>query len=615
MKGGIDIMSSVHYSRQTLEMQYGMGCGAVVKIDTDILVVGGGAAGCFAAIKAREAGARNIILVDKGYVGKSGCTKFAAGSFKCFIPDLDDYDLWMTKAVEEGCYINDQDWTRKHLEDVYSRALELDAWGVPFLKDDAGRFDRLEGQGSSHQRPIKTMMFEGPVLMDILRKVVKQRSVKIIDKTMVTHLIHDRSDAHTIAGALGFDLKTGEQCCFTAKAVILTAGAQAFKSHYAYQKMVTGDAHVMGLRAGAELTNYEFCCHHLACADLDTTGMNVLQGVGARFLNRHGEPYMLKYDPEYGDHAAMNRLSAAMACEVRKGNGPIFLDFSRFSSETLAYFKKTLPIMYLAFEKAGIIQGEAIQDRVEWVSVNMGNVGYGGGLKINTECETSLNGLYAAGDATCGPASGVEGFCAYAIPFASTSGAIAGRSAAKYARTAGAIALNETERRRFSGELAQPLKRSQGVEPDTVVLRVQELIFPMDVYILRHQSRLEKTLNEMVELRRWVAAHLKAYDPHYLRMAIEAVNMVTCGELFLRAALKRTESRGSHLREDFLDTDNIDWIKWIILAAKGDETAVSTEDIPIDRYPVQPEKKRIRHPVAGMMAADPNNANGGKHGG
>jgi len=76
-------------------------------IQCDILIVGGGAAGCFAAVKAKQQGVEKVLLVDKGYVGKSGCSKFAAGSFKCFIPHEDDYDLWFNKAVEEGYYIND----------------------------------------------------------------------------------------------------------------------------------------------------------------------------------------------------------------------------------------------------------------------------------------------------------------------------------------------------------------------------------------------------------------------------------------------------------------------------------------------------------------------------
>jgi succinate dehydrogenase/fumarate reductase flavoprotein subunit len=571
------------------------------RILTDILVVGGGAAGCFAAIKAKEGGAGEVLLVDKGYVGMSGCTKFAAGSFKCFIPGEDSYDLWFSTAVEEGYYINDQTWTKIHLEEVFERAKELERWGLQFLKDERGKYARLEGQGSSEQRPIKTMMFEGPQMMDVLRRAARDRSVKIMDRTMVTHLLHDRRDSRRITGALGFDTRTGETKVFKARATILSAGAQAFKSHYAYQKMVTGDGHVMGLRAGAALTNYEFTCHHLSCAHFDTTGMNVLQGSGARFVNGLGDPYMVVYDREYGDHASMNRLSAGMACEVALGRGPLYYDFTAFDEGTLAYFKKTLPIMYQAFERAGFIKNGTIKDRVEWVSVNMGNVGYGGGLRINTDCETDLKGLYAAGDATCGPASGVEGFCAYAIPFAATSGARSGRAASAYIREAGDLSQEEDEIQAYQEELLRPLKVGAGVEPDYVVLKVQEILFPSAIYLLRHGERLDSALHQIRQIRDHIVPSLKAYDPHYLRMALEASHMVTCAEMFLLAALTRTESRGSHLREDCPEIDNGDWLKWIILGQKEGRLTVRTEDIPVHAYPLKPERKRALHPVAEIL--------------
>lgn len=571
------------------------------EISSDILVIGGGVAGCFAAIKAKQGGVDNVLIVDKGYVGKSGCSTFAAGSFKCFIPGEDDFDLWFSKAVEEGYYINDQNWTRIHLDQVFERVTELDAWGVDFLRDKDGRYARLEGQGSSKERPIKTIMFHGPQLMDVLRARAEDFSINISDKTMITHLIHNKRNDRTIAGALGFDVRTGQHRLFKAKSVVLATGAQAFKSHYAYQKMATGDAHIMGLRAGAELTNYEFTCHHLSCADFDTTGMNVLQGLGATFVNSKGEPYMNKYDPEYGDHATMNRLSAGMACEVMLGNAPLYMDFSCFDEKSLAYFEATLPIMYRAFERAGYIKNGRIEDRIEWVSVNMGNVGYGGGIKVNTSCETNVHGLFAAGDATCGPASGVEGFCAYAIPFATTSGAIAGRAAAEYLKGAEDVSISREELHAFAVELNRPLNNVDGVEPDYLMLKVQELLFPMDVYLIRHHESMQRALERLCQLRADVVPALKAYDPHYLRMAIEAANMVTCGELFMRAALTRTESRGSHLCEEYPDIDNIDWLKWIVLKGNNGSIRVSTEEIPIETYPMKPERTKYIHPIGEII--------------
>ena len=146
------------------------------------------------------------------------------------------------------------------------------------------------------------------------------------------------------------------------------------------------------------------------------------------------------------------------------------------------------------------------------------------------------------------------------------------------------------------------------MEPDHIVLTVQELLFPMDVYLIRHHKRLQQALDKLCQLRDELVPLLKAYDPHYLRMAIEASNMVTCGELFLRAAIKRTESRGSHLREDHPDIDNLNWLRWIILKQHNGNISVSAEEIPIEIYPMKPEKKKYAHPVARALEDLKNNS-------
>jgi succinate dehydrogenase/fumarate reductase flavoprotein subunit len=149
--------------------------------------------------------------------------------------------------------------------------------------------------------------------------------------------------------------------------------------------------------------------------------------------------------------------------------------------------------------------------------------------------------------------------------------------------------------------LFRPLKAPDGVEPDIVILNVQELLFPSDLYLIRHGKRLQKALDRICQIRDDVVPYLKAYDPHYLRMAIEASNMVTSGELFLRAAIARKESRGSHLREDFPEMDNINWLKWIVLKQDNNHVTCTTEDIPIESYPLKPEREKTLHPVAKVM--------------
>jgi len=151
--------------------------------------------------------------------------------------------------------------------------------------------------------------------------------------------------------------------------------------------------------------------------------------------------------------------------------------------------------------------------------------------------------------------------------------------------------------REKKSRLLEPLLRKQGEEPDLITLRVQEILLPMETYILRHGDRLAKGIEKIEDLKANLLPSLKAYDPHYLRMAIEARNMLFCAECFLKSALLRKESRGSHLRLDFPFTDNDNWLKWIISRQVDGKLRLRTEKIPIHRYPLKPSVDRVKHPI------------------
>ena len=565
-------------------------------LQCDVAVVGGGPAGTFAAVKAAENGAR-VILLDKGYVGKSGCGTFGAGSFKAWLREEDSLDLWYGKAVEEGFFINDQDWLKKHFDTIGDRVKELEAWGVTFEKNEDGTYRRIEGQGSSDKRPIKTLMFHGPQFMEVMRRVCREKGVTIVDRVMVDALLHDRDNPRAIRGVVGFHGVSGEMHVVRARAVVLTAGAQAYKSHYADLHMETGDAHIMGLEAGAALANYEFNCHQLTHGNFATHGMNVSQGIGAKFGKALGEDFTAKYDPEYASHGNLWRISASMAMEVKFGRGPLYFDYSSYTPQDWELFERTLPLMYRSYEQAGYVDGNrrVIQGKLSWVSALIGNVGFGGGLFIDLDGRTTLEGLYAAGDASYGPTSGVEGFCAYAMPAASTTGAAVGEASAKYAATVGSFEIDEAEVESLTRKLTAPLRNPQGVDPSHVVIAVQEALFPYDVYILRTEEKMLAALKRIREIKRHDVPRLRALDAHGLRFALEARNMVLSAEVMLAAALHRKESRGSHLRLDYPEIDNENWLKWILVELRDDEPVLSTRDIPIERYPLRPEHKRELH--------------------
>ena len=361
--------------------------------------------------------------------------------------------------------------------------------------------------------------------------------------------------------------------------------------------METGDAHIMGLEAGAALANYEFNCHQLTHGNFATHGMNVSQGLGAKFVNALGEDFTAKYDPEYASHGNLWRISASMAMEVKFGRGPLYFDYSSYTPQDWELFERTLPLMYRSYEQAGYVDGNrrVIQGKLSWVSALIGNVGFGGGLFIDLDGRTTLEGLYAAGDASYGPTSGVEGFCAYAMPAASTTGAAVGEASAKYAATVGSFEIDEAEVESLTRKLTAPLRNPQGVDPSHVVIAVQEALFPYDVYILRTEEKMLAALKRIREIKRHDVPRLRALDAHGLRFALEARNMVLSAEVMLAAALHRKESRGSHLRLDYPEIDNENWLKWILVELRDDEPVLSTRDIPIERYPLRPEHKRELH--------------------
>lgn len=320
----------------------------------------------------------------------------------------------------------------------------------------------------------------------------------------------------------------------------------------------------MSYRAGAEIMGCDFCSHHSAGASFDTLGMNMFTALGGKFVNVEGEQFLSHYDPVYVNNTLMHRSSQAMALEVMAGRGPISLDMTRFSPEDIAKLRVVLPLITKNLEAMGIMVGDRIVEKMEWVSANFGTIGIGGGVRINTRCETTLSGLYAAGDAAITATAGVEGYAA-ALTFAAVSGARAGRFAAEQAKGIGKVRVDERKAEEIKGFALNSLMRKDGIEPDQVVLALQEAITSREVFIIMHGERLKKALEEVERIRDNQLPLLHAYDPHYLRMAHEAQNMVLCAEMWLRSVLERKESRGSILREDYPEVDNINWLKWITL--------------------------------------------------
>ena len=566
----------------------------------DVLIIGGGFAGCFAGIKARENGAKNVLLVDKAMAGKSGPSAFAAGVVPAFLPDQDDFDKWFKEVVELGEYLNDQDWLEIVIKEIHLCIEDIVKWGGDFIREPDGRFKRVTGRGGGPDRALKNIMFKGPQLMEVMRKAALNSGVKIIDRVMITDFL---KNGNRIVGACGLDVRTGQFHVFHAKATALCSGATYSKGNMLAVKNATGDAHRMAFEAGARMMNFDLISENNFSLDFDLLGMHTFAGLGGKLINARGEEFALHYDPVLGTRTSKPRMNAAQALEVMHGRGPIYMDMTHFTSDKIDQMRLNIPIAVKILERAGVLVNDKIVKKLIWGPSGPGSIAFGGGVRIDTECRSNLEGLFATGDAAAKMAAGCNEVGGGALCWAMTSGARAGKFMAQFFSGVNDISIDQDQLNSLRDFIFSPLNRKTGVEPDHVTLRVQETIIPCDVLIIRHGNRLKKAIEKIEEIKATELPFLYASDPHHLMLANEARSFTLCAELYLRSGLLREESR-CNLREDFPDTDNINWLKWVSLEKDGESMKFDLLDIPMDRYKYKPERKKFKSPKKGKSLLD-----------
>jgi succinate dehydrogenase/fumarate reductase flavoprotein subunit len=310
-------------------------------------------------------------------------------------------------------------------------------------------------------------------------------------------------------------------------------------------------------------------------------------------LNARGEDISQKYRP--GLHTSMDPMAAlAWYKETLAGNGPISVDISEFSGK--AFFKfhpKAFALHELAKQKADYPAGDTFE-------VVPGFIGEMSCIKVDTQMETTMPGLFAAGNcagsgsarggAVPTPPSKMHGM---GITNAVFMGTKAGPAAAVHARAlrgagAGLRPARESVRA-MKQRIFAPLGRVDGLLPRELIPRIQDTVAPVDYSVIKTEGRMREALEKVLGVKEDLGA-LKARDLHELARCVDAESMALEAEMFYRASLARTESRGFHLREDFPERDDARWLKWIIVKDQDGEMALRTEDIPIGDYPYQPVK-------------------------
>jgi succinate dehydrogenase/fumarate reductase flavoprotein subunit len=487
-------------------------------LSADVLVIGGGPAGTWAAIKAAQAGA-DVVLADKGHTGSSGATA-SVGTGVWYVDDVPELrEAAMSSRDALGGHLAERGWMTRVLDETHARMDELaTVQRYPFPVDGDGRSIRDDLQGPEYMRRQRTR--------------VQRLGVRILDHTPALELLVDNDGV--VCGATALDRASGATVRIEAKAVVLAAGGCAFQSKTLGCDVNTGDGALMAVEAGAVLSGMEFS-NSFAIAPKGTSLTKTAYYSWATFYR--GDRTVIE-----GAGSARGRTLIAETLR----DEPVFARIDKATAAEQIGMRKGQPNFFLVFDRLGI---DPFTDFFEITLVAEGTVrGTGGVRVVDYDCATDVPGLFAAGDTAtreliCG---GFTGGGSHNAAWAASSGSWAGTGAATFAAQRGGRSATA---RAVGGAGLRPEGRV-GLDYRAVTAAVQRHVLPHETNFLRHADHLRPALQSMHDAWAAVRAGLGGTGEGIFR-AREAAAMLAHSRWMYHAALERTETRGMHKRLDY----------------------------------------------------------------
>ncbi len=554
-------------------------------LSADVLVLGGGIAGCFAAAKAREAGL-DVVLVDKGNVGRSGLSPTMSGVLTYFDPEKDDYNTWFKECVEAGQWLNDQKCLEGMPNETTGCIRGMESWGAKFQKKD-GEFIRTRGVGQIHAQNV-LMAHGGLQLMLVLRGEVLRRGVHVVERVMVTDLLTSDGEATTsgrIVGAIGFNIRTGRFYVFRAKATIIATGATLSGNLRCVHPINSGDGRGMAFDIGCEMRNMDLVKLVQRLRDFAGPigpGANIFVSEGAYLVNAKGDRFMRKWDPQRMERSDRVIVTLAMAVEEKEGRGPVYYDGTHLSEASHNRIERAIPLVIRSLDAVGL---NLRKDRIPYTCGLIDTSC--GGIKVNDEGAATIPALYSAGDVTDHGDMGVSEIITPGM-LSAIVGQRAGKAAAKYAAGIEDPVISEHQVQLLKERIFAPLRRESGLNHNEIRAHCRRILERGLVGPFKNESGLKEAIDIVQEIRENEMPKLVARDYHELARALGIRNELLHLELMARCSLIRTESRGSHRREDYPERDDANWLKWVIAKKKDNGIEVWTEPIPFEEYRLKP---------------------------
>lgn len=521
-------------------------------IDTDVLVVGGGTAGCFAALTFAEKSKLSVLLAEKANIERSGCLAAGVNAINAYIVEGSSPQEYVDYATNDANGIVRNDLLLSAAKRLNSCTRKMEALGLVILKDE---------QGNYVSRGKRNIKINGENFKPLLAAAVRgARGVTVLNHMNITDLTV--SNGH-VKGAVGFSVKEKIAYQIRAKAVLVTTGGAAgiykpnnpgFSRHKMwYSPFNTGAGYAMGLKAGAEMTSFEMRFIALRCKDTIAPTGTIAQGVGAKQINAHGEIYETKYGLSTSE-----RVYGTVK-ENQLGNGPCYLKTTGIGGEKNDSLRKAYlnmaPSQTLKWIESGKNPNE--QD-VEIAGTEPYIVGghTASGYWVNTQRETTIKGLYAAGDVAGGcPQKYVTGALA--------EGEIAALDIIAKISSQG-YDSNQNHDFSASDMIANYERILSQQNPSFTVMQLEEAMQKvMDEYAggiavnyQFNQQQLQLADEKITHITA-LAEELNAKDMHELLFVYELKERLTVAKALIAHLLARKETRWHVFNEnlDYPDTD------------------------------------------------------------
>ncbi len=543
----------------------------------EICVVGGGLAGCMAAIRAGEL-TDSIILVDKSNPERSGCAATGVDHIWGYFPEvqkaegvsLDDLVEDHIQNVAKG--LINKKIIRYIAETSFDRILDLERYGVKIRYEDSTLPGKLRLQYQLHNCR-NTLHFDGRDVKRFLSKAVRKSGVKILDRVMGTDLLlHDGQ----IAGAVGYGTRDGQLHLIRAKAVIMATG----RPNRLYKPLpgltfairmspaLTGDGKAAMFRAGVELINMEFLSipgrwsskNFIRGGGLPR-GSYQPPGIGLNALGEVIRPRTHEFEA-YGEkwrgRYSLFGTGKTYMSELQAGRGPIYADMSWGSEADQEYMRWAVSNECLGSAFLHVMERYNLDFRwhkIEiWPIEPEHSASAACGPIVDGRCQANITGLFAAGDETGGVPGSV-------VPGALTMGYLAAESAVEFAGKISNTPQGKGEEP-VQELCKQTLSRSKG-DPgngdswEDAQLTIHNIMTDYNVAI-RSETMAQRGLECLEYLKKTM--HLAASNPHEMTHCLEIRNLIECGQIIFRSTIERKESRGEIFqRKDYPEQDNANW--------------------------------------------------------